>query len=87
MADAGCGPAYDEGMTDASTLELLAWLSSRPRSYAETMDAWRTYCPRLSVWENAVLAGLVRVAERRVELTPSGEAALGCRKREATPVV
>ena len=43
------------------TLELLAWISERPRTYAETMEAWRTTCPRHSVWEDALVDGLVEV--------------------------
>jgi hypothetical protein len=73
-------------MTDAPTLELLAWVSSRPRTYDEAMEAWRSHCPRLLVWEDALLSGLVRVVRvdggSRVELTPAGEAALRNRKRE-----
>ena len=45
------------------TLELLAWISERPRTYAETMEAWRTTCPRHSVWEDAWTDGLVEVVE------------------------
>ncbi len=41
------------------TLDFLAWLQAAPRSYAEVMDVWRTSCPRLTIWENAVDAGLV----------------------------
>jgi hypothetical protein len=74
-------------MTDAPTLELLAWVSSSPRTYAETMDAWRSHCPRLLVWEDALTDGLVRVAGGRVTVTPAGEAALGTRKVQPTPVV
>jgi hypothetical protein len=73
-------------MTDAPTLELLAWVSSRPRTYAETIDAWGTHCPRLTVWEDAVLGGLVRVVEGRVELTEAGEDALA-RKGQPVQVV
>jgi hypothetical protein len=40
-------------------LDLLEWIRSRPRSYAEVMDVWRTSCPRLPVWEDAVDQGLV----------------------------
>jgi hypothetical protein len=40
-------------------LQMLEWLLSRPRTYAETMDAWRTSCPRLSVWEDACIDGLI----------------------------
>jgi hypothetical protein len=40
-------------------LQLLEWLLSHPRTYAETMDAWRTSCPRLSIWEDACIDGLI----------------------------
>ena len=39
--------------------QFLTWVADRPRSYAETMEAWRSTCPRLSVWEDAILDGLV----------------------------
>ena len=74
-------------MTDAPTLELLAWVSSRPRTYAETMEAWRSHCPRLLVWEDALLDGLVRVERGQVTVTPPGAAELAARKVQATPVV
>jgi hypothetical protein len=38
---------------DNLILELLEWLGSSPRPYAEVLDAWRTSCPRLPVWEDA----------------------------------
>ena len=34
-------------------LDLLDWLTVRDRTYEEVMDAWRTSCPRLPVWEDA----------------------------------
>lgn len=43
-------------------LTFLAWLAERPRTYGETMEAWRTSCPRLAVWEDATGHGLVRLA-------------------------
>jgi hypothetical protein len=43
------------------TLELLAWVRERERSYGETIDAWRSNCPRLSVWEDALADELVEV--------------------------
>jgi molybdopterin-guanine dinucleotide biosynthesis protein A len=62
------------------TRELLAWIAARPRSYDETLDVWRTSCPRHSLWEDAQLAGLVRVrpgaGEGGVSLTPLGQAVL-----------
>jgi hypothetical protein len=45
--------------TDALILDLLEWIGPRPRAYAEVMDAWRTSCPRLTVWEDANERGLV----------------------------
>jgi len=61
------------------TVQFLHWLADRPRSYAEVMEAWRSTCPRLSVWEDAFGAGLVRYdggPSRTVSLTPEGRAAL-----------
>jgi D-3-phosphoglycerate dehydrogenase len=46
---------------EALVLDLLEWLSRKDRSYEETMDAWRTSCPRLPVWEDANDHGLVAV--------------------------
>ncbi len=49
-------------MSDPASLimvQFLAWIGERPRSYADVMDAWRTSCPRLSVWEDANIDGLV----------------------------
>ena len=74
-------------MLDAPTLQLLDWISSRPRTYTETMEAWRSHCPRLLVWEDALLADLVRVAEGQVVLTRAGETALAAGKVEKVPSV
>jgi hypothetical protein len=71
-------------VSDASTLELLDWVSTRPRTYSETMEAWRSHCPRLLVWEDALLAGLVRVADGHVMLTRTGRSALESRKIPTT---
>ncbi len=67
-----------------ATLNFLAWVAERPRSYEEAMDAWRTTCPRLTVWEDAVDAGLVRIdsagaagmGRARLCLTEAGRARL-----------
>jgi len=40
-------------------LDLLDWLMIRDRTYEEAIDAWRTSCPRLPVWEEANDRGLV----------------------------
>lgn len=49
---------------DALILDLLEWMGPSPRPYTEVMDAWRTSCPRLPVWEEANDRGFV---ERRCE--------------------
>jgi hypothetical protein len=68
------------------TLDFLAWLAAEPRDYIDVMDAWRTSCPRLTVWEDAIDAGLIaRVHSAgqpiRIELTQRGEALLAARPR------
>jgi hypothetical protein len=65
-----------ERTLSAPTLELHAWISGRPRSYAETMEAWTSHCPRLTVWEDAIADGLVLVGRDGVLLTAAGRSAL-----------
>jgi hypothetical protein len=79
-------------MSDSPSLimiQFLSWVADRPRSYAETMDAWRTSCPRLSVWEDAVIADLVRLegeGGRAVKLTDRGAKVLRqAQNRESGP--
>ena len=59
-------------MISASTLQLLQWIGERDRSYAETMEAWQSHCPRLTIWEDAINDGLVQVRGGRVLLTSKG---------------
>jgi len=40
-------------------LDLLEWIGRAPRPYAEVMEAWRTSCPRLPVWEEANARGFL----------------------------
>jgi D-3-phosphoglycerate dehydrogenase / 2-oxoglutarate reductase len=40
-------------------LDLLEWIGPHPRPYAEVLEAWRTSCPRLPVWEEANQRGFV----------------------------
>lgn len=71
--------------TEALTQQLLDWAAERPRTYGEAMDAWRTSCPRLPIWEDAVDARLIEVlaapgarpADRPVRLTARGRAQVG----------
>jgi hypothetical protein len=62
-------------------LDFLEWIAARPRPYSEVMDAWRTSCPRLTVWEDALDRGFIArryVAGREllVDLTPLGRSYL-----------
>ena len=75
-------------------LDLLEWLVKRDRSYEEVMDAWRTSCPRLPVWEDANDRGLVMKGQVQgrciIRITSSGLALLEqrrLRKPEASRTV
>jgi hypothetical protein len=66
----------------ALTLQFLAFVAAKRRTYGETMEAWRSTCPRLSIWEDAVRGGLVRIENggamksSRIVLTERGRAQL-----------
>ncbi len=62
-------------------LDLVEWVAREPRRYAEVMEAWRTSCPRLSIWEDAVDQGYLQQeqnggGESVVRVTPAGQAFL-----------
>ena len=46
-------------MLDPLVMDLVEWVSVQPRPYEEVIDAWRTSCPRLTVWEDAIDRGLI----------------------------
>lgn len=43
----------DDSVTESLILDLLEFVANGGRSYEEVMDAWRTSCPQLPVWEEA----------------------------------
>ncbi len=63
-------------------LQFLTWVSARRRTYEDAMAAWQSTCPRHTIWEDAIIGGLVRIesangsGQSRVTLTPSGRAVL-----------
>jgi len=67
---------------DRLTRDFLLWLAADSRTYNDVMAAWRTSCPRLSVWEDALNSGLIQIEhgptinESPVSLTPHGRAVL-----------
>ncbi|MEO6842976.1 MAG: hypothetical protein ABI192_19700 [Bradyrhizobium sp.] len=44
---------------DALVLDLVEWVAKEPRLYSEVIANWRTSCPRLTIWEDAVDRGYV----------------------------
>jgi len=66
-------------------LDLLEWVASRERTYEDVMDAWRTSCPKLPVWEDANDRGLIETVEVNgrslVQITAAGAALLDERRR------
>jgi hypothetical protein len=55
----GAGNSAKDPIIEALILDLLQWLANGERTYEEVMDAWRTSCPRLTVWEDANDRGLI----------------------------
>jgi hypothetical protein len=61
----------------SATLDLLAWIAARPRTYAQAIEAWKSSCPHLSTWDDAITDGLVQVVRKpgrdaQVALTTAG---------------
>jgi hypothetical protein len=72
---------------DSLVFDLVEWVAIRPRAYAEMLDAWRTSCPRLTVWEDAIERGLVmrkpvEGSGTMVVVTEAGRRYLSARQRK-----
>jgi hypothetical protein len=71
-------------------LDLLEWLALRDRTYEEVMEAWRTSCPKLPVWEDANDRGLVMNARIQgttvIRPTTAGFGLLNERRRKQSGV-
>ena len=71
----------------ALVLDLLEWIGPRPRPYPEVIEAWRTSCPRLPVWEEANARGFL--VHRRegsatmISLSPAGIEHLAAQRARA----
>jgi trans-aconitate 2-methyltransferase len=73
---------------DPLVLDLLEWIGREPRPYAEVIDAWRTSCPRLPVWEEANARGFLERrratgGEALVAVSASGRAHLDAQRTAA----
>src|ERR1700686_4888040 len=76
--------------TDPLVLDLVEWIAREPRLYSEVIETWRTSCPRLTIWEDAVDRGLVARqpaagAGGRVTITRGGEKLLRAHRRVGCP--
>ena len=63
-------------VVEALIVDLLQWLVERDRTHEEVMNAWRTSCPRLPVWEDANDLGFVETRQGIVRITALGRAFL-----------
>jgi hypothetical protein len=59
MPDLSESSATASEPVDALVLDLLEWIGPDARPYAEVLEAWRTSCPRLPVWEDANDRGFI----------------------------
>ncbi len=72
-------------------LQFLTWVADRRRSYEDAMAAWQSTCPRHTIWEDAIIGGLVRIESANgahqsiVTLTPRGRAILEEKKSQDSP--
>ena len=77
---------------DPLTLQFLAWVASRRRTYAEAMEAWQSTCPRHTVWEDAMIDGLIQIEtnaplhQSEVALTTRGRAILDESSQKTDPL-
>jgi hypothetical protein len=65
-------------------LQFLTWVADRPRTREQAVEAWHS-CPHISVWEDAIVGGLVRTendGRRTIALTRRGAAILERAKAE-----
>jgi len=65
-------------VVESLVLDLLEWIGQAPRPYGEVLEAWRTSCPRLPVWEEANDRGFVVTHHeaghgRLVSVSPAGQ--------------
>jgi hypothetical protein len=63
-------------VVEALILDLLDWIAMRERTYEEVMDAWRTSCPKLPVWEDANDRGFIKIEQGIVRITAAGRVLL-----------
>lgn len=68
---------------DPLILDLVEWVARDERSHADLMESWRTSCPRLTVWEDAVEHGYLARQGRLIAVTAKGRKLLSTSGRRA----
>jgi hypothetical protein len=63
------------------TLQFLAWIDARPRTFAEARQAWRSTCPTTCAWEDAISEGLIAFETRGERLTDRSAVGLSAQGR------
>jgi hypothetical protein len=76
---------------DALIIDLLEWIGPQSRPYAEVIEAWRTSCPRLPVWEEANARGYIvhehlEGSPARISVSPAGRAVLSGHRGAGLPL-
>lgn len=66
-----------EPTLDPLVLDLVEWVAARPRRQAEVLEVWRTSCPRLTVWEEALDRGFVERCPSAAGITMVATTAAG----------
>ena len=85
-SDSTVGWSYNAGTMEPTMsepaslimLQFLTWVADRPRTREQAVEAWHS-CPHISVWEDAIVDGLVRTendGRRTIALTKRGAAVL-----------
>lgn len=82
-------PPTITGEIDSLVVDLLDWIGPGARAYSDVMEAWRTSCPRLPVWEEANARGFIARShepgrEATVSVTPRGRAFLDSHRSRAS---
>jgi len=62
--------------TNLLMLEPLHWVAERRRTHDEAMAAWQSHCLRQTIWEDAMIAGLIQINRNAITLTHRGRALL-----------
>jgi hypothetical protein len=74
----------ENAMSDPATLlslQFLTWLATAPRTYGDVKQAWRSTCPRLTPWEDALDEGLIRFENAGARVSDSAAVVLTAQGR------